>query len=237
MNYTFKAILAAMLLMLNFSGFSQGKYLEVVIEKGTYGSYGRIRPLNNQFDVTLPYSGKNKKQLLEGILDYLKNRPALKIDTILNGGTVVVYRDFATIGNKQNCFADLTGLVYMFAIPEDGYISIRPSGNSKIFATVFDAKLRISPGGDVVSEQDVPFNEFKYIQPADGRTQSAVSPHGGLLGKATSRKIDYKLAYPDSIFDPDGKVVNANNKKIIESFFDGYIADLDQFLKAKFKMK
>ncbi|HEY8956911.1 hypothetical protein [Chitinophaga sp.] len=237
MSITFKTIFAAMLLILNFSGFSQGKYFEVVIEKGTYGNYGMIKPISGQYDVTLSYSGKNRKQLLEGILDYLKNRPTLKIDTVLNGGTVVVYRDFATIGSKQNCFADLTGLIYMFAVPEEGYISIRPGGNSKIFATVFDAKLRISPGGDVVSEQDVPFNEFKYIQPADGRTQSAVSPHGGLLGKATSRKIDYKLAYPDSIFDPDGKVVNTNNKKIIEAFFDGYIADLDQFLKTKFKMK
>lgn len=237
MNYVFKAILAAGLLVISFSGFSQGKYFEVVIEKGTYGNYGMIKALSNQYDVKLSYDGKKQRQLLEGILEYLKNRPTLKIDTVLNDGSVVVYRDFATIGNKQNCFADLTGLVYMFAVPEEGYISIRPGGNSKIFATVFDAKLRISPGGDVVSEQDVPFNEFKYIQPSDGRTQSAVSPHGGLLGHATSRKINYKLAYPDSIFDPDGKVVNPNNKKIIEAFFDGYVADLDQFLKAKFKTK
>lgn len=77
--------------------------------------------------------------------------------------------------------------------------------------------------------------KYKFIQPADGRTQSAVSPHGGLLGHATSRKVNYKMAYPDSIFDPDGKVVNPANKKIIEAFFDGYITDLDQFLVAKFK--
>ncbi|MET3875951.1 hypothetical protein [Chitinophaga sp. OAE865] len=237
MNNVFKAIFTVTLLILTFSGHSQGKYFEVVIEKGTYGNYGMIKPLNGQYDVKLSYNGKKQRQLLEGILEYLKNRPTLKIDTILNGGTVVVYRDFATIGNKQNCFADLTGLIYMFAVPEEGYISIRAGGNSKIYASVFDAKLRISPGDDVVSEQDVPFNEFKFIQPTDGRTQSAVSPHGGLLGQATSRKINYKLAYPDSIFDPDGKVVNANNKKIIETFFDGYIADLDQFLKSKFSMK
>ncbi|WP_436491078.1 hypothetical protein [Chitinophaga sp. ARDCPP14] len=239
MNYVFKTILAASLLAINFSGFSQGKYFEVAIEKGVFNGmdYGRIRPLNNQYDVKLPYGGKNRQQLLEGILEYLKNRPALKIDTVLNNGSVVVYRDFATIGNKQNCFADLTGLIFLFAIPEEGYISIRPGSNSKIYASVFDAKLRISPGDDVVSEEDVPFNEYKFIQPTDGRTQSAVAPHGGLLGKATSRKINYKLAYPDSIFDPDGKVVNPGNKKRLESFFDGYVTDLDQFLKTKFKMK
>ncbi|HWV67304.1 hypothetical protein [Chitinophaga sp.] len=237
MNYIFRTILVASLLAISLSGFSQGKYYEIVIEKGTYGNYGMVKPLSNQYDVKLSYDGKKQRQLLEGILEYLKNRPTLKIDTVLNGGTVVVYRDFATIGNKQTCFADLTGLIYMFAVPEEGYISIRAGGNSKIYASVFDAKLRISPGDDVVSEQDVPFNEFKFIQPTDGRTQSAVSPHGGLLGQATSRKINYKLAYPDSIFDPEGKIVNPNNKKIIEAFYDGYIADLDQFLKAKFKMK
>jgi hypothetical protein len=239
MNYIFKAILGASLLAINFSGFSQGKYFEVVVEKSAYNgaNYGKVVPLNNQYDVQLLYSGKNRKQLLEGILEYLKNRPALKIDTVLNGGTVVVYRDFATIGNKQNCFADLTGLIYLFAVPEEGYISIRSGGISKIFASIFDAKLRISPGGDVVSEGDVPFNEYKFVQPTDGRTQSAVAPHGGLLGHATSRKINYKLAYPDSIFDPDGKIVNPANKKLLETFFDGYVADLDQFLKTKFKVK
>lgn len=237
MNYAFKALLAASLLVINVSGFSQGKYFEVVIEKGTFSNYGTVKPINNQYDIKLSYSGIKQRQLLGGILEYLKSRPALKIDTVLNDGSVVVYRDFATIGSKQNCFADLTGLIYLYAVPEEGYISIRSGGSSKIYASVFDAKLLISPGGDVVSEQDVPFNEYKFIQPVDGRTQSAVSPHGGLLGHATSRKINYKLAYPDSIFDPDGKIVNPANKKLLEAFFDGYVADLDQFLKTKFKAK
>gem|GEM_PF-2633997 len=230
--------MVASFMAISFSGYSQGKYFEVVVEKGSYDgrNYGKVRPLNNQYAVKLSYNGKSQKQLLEGILEYLKNRPTLKIDTILNGGSCVVYRDFATVGNKQNCFADLTALTYLFAVPEEGYISINNGSISKIYASVFDAKLRISPGGDVVSEEDVPFNEYKFVQPTDGRTQSAVSPHGGLLGHATSRKINYKLAYPDSIFDPDGKIVNPANKKLIEAFFDGYIADLDQFLKARFKM-
>ena len=233
----FRALLAGLMLVLSIPCHSQGKYFEVVTEKGEYSgtSYGKVKPISGSYDLKLSYPGKHRKQLLDGILQYLKARPTLKVDTVLNDGSVVVYRDFATVGDKKTCFADLTALVYIYAVPEEGYISVSSGGSSKIYATVFDAKLRISPGGDVVSENDVPFNEYKFIQPTDGRTQSAVSPHGGLLGKATSRKINYKLAYPDSIFDPDGKVVNPTNKKIIETFFDGYIADLDQFLKSKFK--
>lgn len=239
MRTVLNILLPAGMLAFHLSGQAQGKYFEVITEKSVVNGalLGKVQPLGGQFDIKLSYPGKHRQQLLEGVLQYLKKRPTLKIDTILNKGSVVVYRDFATICRKDTCFADLTALTYMTVVPEEGHLFIRVASNSKVFATIFDAKLRISPGGDVISEQDVPFNEFKYVQPADGRTQSSISPHGGLLGKATSRKIHYKLAYPDSIFDPEGKVVNARNKRIIEAFFDGYVADLDQFLQTVFVVK
>lgn len=215
---------------------AQGKYFEARVEKNDFsgGYYGRIAPVNNQHDVRLNTPGKNKQQLLEIVLKYLKERPALKIDTVIRGeGPVVVYRDFATIGTKEKCFADLVALTYIFVVPEEGYVSVSLGTVSKIFASIFDAKLQISPDGVVVSDNDAPFNEYKFIQPADGRTQSKVSPNGGLVGLATSRKVPYKLAYPDSIFDPGGKIVNANNKKLIETFFDGYVSDLQAFLQKK----
>ncbi len=232
----FTFLFAACLLITGQAAFAQGKYFEVTIEKGPVDNrnYGKISPLNGQYDIQLRFEGSNKKQLLDGVLLYLKNRPTIKIDTILNKGTCVVYRDFATIGNMKTCMADLTALTYFFVVPEDGYLSFRTGINSKIYASVFGAKLSISPGDDVVSEQDVPFNEYKFVQPADGRTMSNIAP-GGLLGKATSRKVQYKLAYPESIFDPEGKVVNQHNKTTIEAFFDGYVTDIYDFLKKTMK--
>lgn len=215
---------------------AQGKYFEARLEKNEFSGsyYGIVAPINKQPDIRLEAPGKNKQQLLDKVLQYLKERPALKIDTVIRGsGPVVVYRDFATIGTKEKCFADLVALTYVFVVPEEGYVSVRLGAISKIFASIFDAKLQISPDGVVVSDNDAPFNEYKFIQPADGRTQSKVSPNGGLVGLATSRKVPYKLAYPDSIFDPGGKIVNANNKKLIETFFDGYVSDLQSFLQKK----
>ena len=150
---------------------------------------------------------------------------------------LIIYRDFATIGSKEQCFADLVGLVYVYAIPEeDGTIKLDMS-TSDLFASVNNAVLRITPDDNVASDADVPFNEYKYVQPADqtylssGSTASRI-----LLGSRTKRKKhSLKEAYPDSVFDPEGNVVNATNKVLIETFFNNYAEDLHNYLKARFK--
>jgi hypothetical protein len=81
---------------------------------------------------------------------------------------------------------------------------VKYSSTSKIYASIFDAKLVISPGNDVVSENDVPFNEYKFVQPTTIKMQSSIAP-GGIIGAATSKKINYKLAFPESIFDAKAK--------------------------------
>jgi hypothetical protein len=46
-----------------------------------------------------------------------------------------------------------------------------------------------------------------------------------------STSIDwFSLAYPDSVFDPKGNVVNAYNKEAIEDFYNSYVASLKTYL-------
>lgn len=230
----YKIILIPCFVFVAFGTYAQGKYFEVVFDKPS--AEGKVIPFNNQEQVKLDYNGKSKKQLLIAVSKYLKERPGLKLDNIPeDDGTYLVYRDFATIGTKDKCLADLVASTLVYVTPENGHISIRLSLTSKIYASIFDAKLRISPDGTVGADDDKPFNEYKFVQPNDGKTQSKISPNGGLLGAATSGKINYKLAYPDSIFDPDGKIVNLTNKQIIEKFYDGYVIDLKNYLDKNLK--
>jgi len=231
MNRIFSVIL---MWVIPFSAAAQGKYFEVICEKGSFGNelIGRIRPVNDKSYVILNYRGRTQKQLFKAIQSYLKNRPALKPDHIDSSeGAFIVYRDFATVCGKEKCFADLVALTFIYVSPEnDGTVKINLGSTSHIYSTIFDAKLRISPDNIVASDDDVPFNEIRYVQPSDGRTQSNISPNGGLIGLATSRKKEYRLAYPDSIFSPDGELVNPVNKEAIEAFLDGYVTDLKTFL-------
>lgn len=218
---------------------AQGKYFEVKLEKNQFSSgyIGKVLPIHDREYVKLAYPGKTKEQLYDAVLNYVKSHSGLKLEYSDNiKKTFLAYRDFATIGDKKKCSADLVSLAYIEVVTDvKDTLLVSYSPNSKIFSTIFDAKLLISPGNDVISEGDIPFNEYKFVQPEDGRTQSSISPNGGLLGAVTSRKINYKLAYPESIFDPGGKIVNSNNKKIIEDFFDGYILDLKNYLDKNLK--
>ena len=220
---------------------AQGRYFEAVCEKSTgnvYGDsfFGYIRPLNNQPAITfrLTNKSKSKAELMKLLQSYLKSRPALKVEEVVHGeGAYICYRDFASIGDKSKCYSDLTALTYVYAVPLDDMIKIRIGLSSKIYATLNDAKLHVSPSGTVVSDNDVPFGDYKYVQPGGYKTGNT----GGLLGKIKEKTKAPGLAYPDSIFDAEGKVVNPVNKQIIEAFYDGYVTDLKKFLDENFNRK
>ncbi|SMC60259.1 hypothetical protein [Pedobacter nyackensis] len=234
-----KAILTLVLIAVVHFGQAQGRYFEAVCEKSTgnlFGDnlFGYIRPLNKQPAITfqLTNKSKSKAELMKLLQSYLKSRPALKVEEVVNGeGAYICYRDFASIGDKSKCYADLSGLTYVYAVPLDDMIKIRIGLTSKIYATLNDAKLQISPSGTVVSDNDVPFGDYKYVQPGGYKTGNT----GGLIGKIKEKTKSPGLAYPDSIFDAEGNVVNPVNKQIIEAFYDGYINDLKKFLDENFK--
>lgn len=234
-----KAALVFAFILSSFGAKAQGKYFEVITEKNeiTGGYVGKVRPLNDPEYVKLAYPGKTKEQLYDAVVNYVKSHSGLKLDYTNDvKKTFLAYRDFATIGDKKKCGADLVSLTYIGVVTDlKDTLLVSYSRASKIFSTIFDAKLVISPGNDVVSEGDVPFNEFQFVLPAAGRTQSSIAPNGGLIGIATSRKINYKLAYPESVFDANGKILNPGNKKIIEDFFDGYVTDLKNYLDKHLK--
>lgn len=230
-----KAALLLLLLACCYRSFSQEKYFAVNYYKATGrgwgdGAYGRVEINNPQHEVSLPFKGKTPEQLYNGLLSYMKNRPGLKIT--YNKGVksgFFQYRDFSFIGTKDKCFADLVALTYIGVVfDKPDSILITLGVTSKIFASIFDARLQITPDDDVASVNDAPFNEYQCMQPADERV---------MVTSTRTQKRELKQAYPDSVFDPDGKIVNAYNKELIEKYFDNYITDLKTYLEDYFKPK
>lgn len=234
-----KVILTFTLVTVSYVAHAQVRYFEAVCEKSTdnlFGDnlFGYIRPLSKQPEIIfqLKNKSKSKAELMKLLQNYLKSRPGLKVEEVVNGeGAYICYRDFASIGDKSRCYADLTALTYIYAAPLDDMIKLRIGVSSKIYATLNDAKLEISPSGTVVSDNDVPFGDYKYVRPGGYKTGNT----GGVFGKIKEKTKTPGLAYPDSIFDAEGKVVNPVNKQIIETFYDGYIHDLKKFLDEDFK--
>ncbi|OOG19774.1 hypothetical protein BWD42_07695 [Sphingobacterium sp. CZ-UAM] len=221
MNSFIKSItVVALLLIVTFS-FGQGEYFEVVCKKvnGTQNEYtGRLEPLNNQSSIVLEYKGKTKKQLMQAVIKYIQERKGFWIDKMQEEdgsyGAFITFGDFASIGDILKCKANLVSSTRMnIRFQNDGKLLL--SEGSWIYASLFsNVQYRISRGGLVFSEGDTPFNDYKFIQPQSKNEQ---------------------LAYPESIFDADGKLVNPTNKKIIEDFYDAYVIDLKNYLDKNLK--
>ena len=156
------------------------------------------------------------------IHQYIKARPQLKIDS--ENSTYLYYRDFATICTMEKCMANLVALTYINIAPENGNVKVNLGITSKIYSTIFGAKLNINPDDIVVSENDVPFNEYVFSQGANQKKSPIFQ---------TVKEL--KLAYPESIFDSQGKIVNPANKATIENFYNGYVEDLKKFLNKSLK--
>lgn len=225
---------------------AQGKYFKVaaIPYDNAWGNdkfFGNIVPVIDQGggNAILHFGGKSKQQLYEGIMQYLKARPGFLLKPKSTNEHLITYRDFTKVGSIDSCFADLVALTFVYAIPEDGLVKISFGITSKIYATIFNAQLKITPDDNIASVGDLPFNEYKYVQPADESViKSRSTAHTMLLGSSTGYKTgkrSLKEAYPDSVFDPEGNVVNQVNKRIIENFYDWFAADINAFLQGYFK--
>lgn len=216
------------------SSFSQGKYFEITTvatrkskefrAKTEPDYFGVIRPLNNQPYVILEYRGQTVPQLMQAVLKYIKERKGLWVDALQetdNGdGIFIKYGDFATIGDTMQCKANLvskTRIAVAFGTDGNikaGQIGIYISPLNDIYSSLYgNAQFRISRDFVVITENGLPFNIYEFVQP---------KAHKG-------------LAYPESVFDQDGKIVNPVNKRIIEAFYDSYVTDLKSYLDKNLK--
>ncbi|ANH82051.1 hypothetical protein A8C56_14690 [Niabella ginsenosidivorans] len=211
-------------------------------EKNTYtnsiqtiGALNIVAPRDQYGAITLDYPGKTPHQLYTSVMNYLKATQRFVV--IANGDDATVkYRDFFYIGKKDSCKADLIALNYITIYTLENKIKFSLD-EYNIFSTVNDAQLEISKFGEVSSRQDVPFNYYEYVQPAPYK-DAAQYRTGGLVGLATrkaGKKHQPGLAYPESIYDPEGNIVNAANKRIIEVFFNSYIISLKNYLDNNLK--
>ena len=230
-------LLIAFFVALNNQAFSQQKYFSINYYKATgkgwtEGPTAKLEIATKEVYIPLAFKGKTQKQFYEALHGYIQSRQRFKIDFDKGVGSgFFAYRDFSVIGNKDKCLADLVALTYVTIVfDHPDTLLVRVGATSKIYASIFDAKLLITPDNDVASVDDAPFNEYQFMQPDDERVLTSNAWTG-----TRSKKRELKQAYPDSVFDPDGKVVNMHNKNLIENFFDQYIIDLEKYLRENLK--
>lgn len=213
------SLVAFLIFFSSLSIHAQGKYFEIVKVKKNRNTrlLATVKPLKNKKEIIINYNGKSKTQLIETVRQYLKNNPALIINEDLNN--IIEYNKFDSICTKQKCLADLVGLTTVRCdFSDNGKIKISLAESTKIYTSIFGAVMKRGAGNNIVSDHDVPFNEFQFVLPKNE-----------IIG-STITKNEWKAAYPESIFDADGKLINLNNKKIIEKFYDKYIDDLKIYL-------
>ena len=214
---------------------AQGKYFGVYFTKQKIKNvFGRKQDFVNAYvglvatpqttktgNIVLEYPGKTKKQLHDAVVKYVHSYSGFVLkddDSIAH----LHYRNFAYIGTKDKCMADLLAITVWGVATGDGALHIGWSRND-MYSTIYGAKLQVTKFDEVISENDVPFNQYLIAQPLE---KLQIGAYRGVFTKTA----DLKLAYPESVFDPEGNVINPANKKIIEDFYDGFITNLKNYL-------
>ncbi len=116
-----RSVLCVIFMLLSIDIHAQGRYFEIKPGKdeSTGGYTGKVQPENDPEYVALAYPGKTKEQLYDAVLDYVKSHRGLKLDyTNDTKKTFLAYRDFATIGDKKKCAADLVSLTYITVVTD-----------------------------------------------------------------------------------------------------------------------
>ncbi|PUZ30002.1 hypothetical protein GA0116948_11515 [Chitinophaga costaii] len=218
------------LLFISLQVHAQSKYVQIIVAPSTY-TYGprfvaSLVPLTGQKTVVLNFPGKSKQELTRNIFAYLQQRPQLILKPKYSNEDLITYRDFSIVCDSSKCMAYLAALTYVYAMPEDGKIQLRFGKGSTLFSSLYKVDLRITRQDDVASIGNAPFNEYKFVQPEDGGELRS----NKILSGYHTAVIHYGIAYPESIYDPKGKLINPGVKQIIEQYYDTYITDLNDFL-------
>ncbi len=228
--YSKKSIFAFICVFLSINNFAQNKYFEVVLKKTDIGnySYGQILPVGGAKNYPVAFQGKTKSQLYQMIKDYLKARPLLLLKEAYTTQDLITYRDFSYICDSSKSVADLIGKTYIYAMPEDNIIKFSVAKGSVIYSTLFHAKLQITQDDNVASIGDAPFNEYKYAQP---KTEEILTSKSNFfLGNVNKKKKIYmNLAYPECIYDSEGKLINPIIKNYVEQYYNQFVTDIIAF--------
>ncbi len=175
--------------------------------------------------IGMEFKGKTKKQLIAAVLKYIKTRQAYVLQEADTTGKATLgniphisYRDFRLICPEKNCKADIIALAYIHIYFEGDKINVNLENDTEVYSTIFKAKLRITPEGKVASDDDLPFNLFQFVRP---ETKVKVNKF------KNSNDGD---AYPDSIFDSKGRILNQPAKDALEKYFNDLMNDLKAFI-------
>lgn len=163
----------------------------------------------NNGSVTIKLPNLSKEKVKEKIEALIKKRNYV-FKPFYSNESLISFRDFAIICNKNKCASDLIGKTIFHLAYDYGVVKI--TLENEIYSSFYGGELFINENDDVVSKLDVPFAPYEFQIPEK-----------------------YADEYPESIytFNKRGKIIikNAEVQKIILTFFNSYITDIKTFLE------
>lgn len=175
--------------------------------------------------IGMEFKGKTQKQLVMSVLKYVKSRPAYVLQDADTTGAATLgntphisYRDFRLICPEKTCKADIIALAYVHVYFKGDKIGVHIRNDTEIYSTIFNAKLRITPEGKIASDDDLPFNILQFIRP-----ETKVKVNKFIMSNDGD-------AYPESIFDSKGRILNQPVKDALERYCNDLINDLKTFI-------
>lgn len=169
-------------------------------ELGVYLNNGSVK-------INLPNLSKEKVK--QKIQSFIKERNYV-YKPYYSNESLISFRDFATICNKNQCGSDLIAKAIFHFACDSGFVKI--TLDNEIYSSFYGGELVINSNDDVVSKKDVPFASYEFQIPEQ-----------------------YSNEYPESIysFNKRGKtkIKNPEVQKIILNFYNQYITDIKSYLE------
>ncbi len=218
----------AVMICLSATCFGQEKFFELKFHgedrSFIYAQMESVVRPGKQY-INIKFKGKTRQQLVAAVLKYIRDRPAYVLhDADSTGASAfagiphISYRDFRLVCPEKTCKADIVALAYIHIYFAGDTVNVNLQMDTEIYATIFKAKLRITPEGKVASDDDLPFNVLMLVRP-----ESKVK-----VGKFKNSSDGD--AYPDSIFDSKGNILNQPAKEALELYYNDLMNDLKSYI-------
>lgn len=195
-----KSILAILVLTVVFKTTSGQESYFTCDEFAVYLTKGNI---------TINLPNLSKEKVKQKIQSFIKERNYV-YKPYYSNESLISFRDFATICNKNKCGSDLIAKTVFHLAYDSGFVKI--SFDNEIYSSFYEGELVINDNDDVASKKDIPFAPYEIQVPEE-----------------------YSKEYPESIytFNKKGKnkLKNPEVQKNILAFFDKYIADIKSYLE------
>lgn len=116
-----------------------------------------VRPVFGGIHIRVP--GMSKQAIAKRLMSFIQENH-FEYKPFYSNDRVIAFRDFAFIGKKDVCGADIIAKNIFFLSYDSGIVNV--SVEPEIFSSIHGAELIINKNDDVASKNDVPFGHYEF---------------------------------------------------------------------------